>query len=275
MAGATLTFPSGGKGSTIKPPPAVSNVYLSFQGIGFSSGKPRGFDAICGANPPTATGGYAAWDELKRPMQDSLTIYQGRSAAALSMNIIFGAWIGTGWQIDDKTGQSIENNIAILEWMGGQGFHSGPSPVVYMWSLSSQGGGQTDLIPKAYQGMPWIISDGIQWGESIRNPNGYRVWQEATFTVKNYLNLSAPPQPDASVQGGYYVTTGSRNTALLIAGAPDVNSPMVDHSVLAGRICEDPKNNPIKGTRIRLARKSVYWQIKTGVSVWIPGHARN
>lgn len=272
--GASLTFPGSQAQPPIKAPPAVRNISLSFQGVGFSSGKPRSFDAIAGANGVKVTGGYAVWNELERPYQDSLTMYQGRGAAALSVNIIFGSWLASGWMTDDSTGQQIENDISVLEWMGGQGFHSGPSPVVYMWSFSSQGG-QTELIPAQYQGMPWIISNGIEWGEVWKNPNGFRVWQEATFTLKNYLNLSAPPPPDTNVQGGYYVTTPPRNTPLLIAGAPDVLSPLVDHSVLAGRICQDPKNNPCKGTNIRLNRKGVYYKIRSGVSVFVPGHVRN
>ena len=59
---------------------------------------------------------------------------------------------------------------------------------------------------------------------------------------------------------------------LTIAGAPDVLSPLEDQAILAGRICPAPQNNPCKGTNIRLARKGVYFQIKTGVSVYIPGH---
>jgi len=258
-----------------KPPPPTPNIFLSFQGIGFSSGKVRGFDAVCGKNPPTPTGGYGKWNEVPRPLQDALTIYQGRTAAALAIEIIFGSWVGTGWQTTDQAGKLIEDDISTLEWMGGQGFHSGPSPVVYMWSRSSSGGPDTDLIPTDYAGMPWIISDGIQWTNAIRNPNGFRVWQEASFTVKNYLNLNTPPKPDTNVQGGYYLAKAGRDTPLLIAGAPDVNSPTVDHSILAGRICEDPKNNPIKQTTIRLNRKGVYFKIKHGVSVWIPGHLRN
>lgn len=254
------------------PPSPVRNVYLSIQGVAFTSGYRQGFDVLCGPNPPTVTGGYAKWAELQRPLSDSLTIFQGRGASALSINVIFGQWDSSnGWYQDDGTGASIEKAIGKLEWMAGSNFHFGPSPAVYIYSHSNQGG-DTDLVPPQYAGMPWIISDGVQWGTAYRNRNGFRIWQEATFTVKNYLNLSAPPKPDLNAAGGYFISRAGRDTALLIAGSPSTNSPTVHHQGLARRILADPKNNPCKGTAIKLARRHVYWQIRHKTAVWVPGH---
>src|SRR5581483_6732395 len=169
------------------------NVYLSFQGVGFSSGYRQSFDVLCGDNPPTVTAGYANWTNVKRPLQRSLTIFEGYEPATMTVEVRFGQWANNGsWQTDDTAGQKNENDIGKLEWMAGSNFQQGPSPAIYVWSHSTQGG-DTDLIPRQYRGLPWIISGGVQWGKSIRNPNGYRIWQDATFTLENYLNLTAPP----------------------------------------------------------------------------------
>lgn len=265
--GATITF---GAPQRPKPAPPVRNVFLSFQGIGFSTGATRSFDVISGQAPPTITGGYAKWTVLSRPLQRGLTFLDGYDPTTMTVSVIFGQWGTQGWQIGDRAAQKVETDIGSLEWMAGSNFVSGPSPVVYVFSHSSQGG-DSDLIPPQYRGVPWIVT-GLEWGTAYRNPSGSRVWQEATVTLQNYLNLGAPPAADTSASGGYFISKPGRDTPLLIAGAPSVNSPTVDHSVLAGRICEDAKNNPCKATSIRLQRKSVYFAIRHGVNVFIPSH---
>jgi hypothetical protein len=277
--GATFTLNSPhAPGKKIKPPPTISNVFLAFQGVGFTSGKTRQFQAMCGANPPTITAGYAKTTTLERPKQRGLTIFDGYDPVQMTVQIVFGSWVGTGWLTDDATGRSIKGDIDVLEWMGGSNFQAGPAPVIYVWCYSSSGAGQTDLIPPQYQStpqapFPWILTTGgLQWGTAYRNASGLRVWQEATLVLENYLNLGGTPPPDTSAKGGYFVTSPKINKPILIAGAKGVLSPMEDHAVLAGRICEDPKNNPCKATSIKLNRKGVYYAIRKDVSVWIPGH---
>lgn len=257
-------------------PQTISNVYLQFQGIGFSTGKVREFQVIAGSQPPTITGGYAQYEEYDRPLQRGLTIFKGYKPVTMTVSVIFGQWVGTGWKTDDDTGRAIRQQIAALEWMGGSNFQAGPSPVVYIFCQSTSGG-QTDLIPAQYQStsksqFPWIIT-GLSWGTTYRNPAGYRVWQEATITVENYLNLGVTPPPKTQQDGGYFRTTGTYDKPILIAGAPSVRSPVEDHRILARRICESSRNNPCKGTRIKLNRKGIYYQIRTGVHVWVPGHS--
>jgi len=257
----------------VAPPAPVRNVYLTWTGVGFTSGYQwTPFDTICGPNPPTITGGYAKWTPLERPLQRALTIFQGYDPVQMTVDVIFGQWDSTtGWYQDDATGSNIEKKqIAGFEWMAGSNFVSGPSPAVYVYSHSTQGG-DTDLIPSQYAGVPWVVTD-LKWGTAYRNPNGYRIWQEATVTLQNYLNLNAPPKPDLNSNGGYFISKAGRDTALLIAGAPSTNSPIVDHQILAGRILSDARNNPMKGTSIRLARRSVYWKITHGSAVFVPSH---
>ena len=262
--------------ATPPSPPTPIPPILTFEGVGFSSGVSRGFEAMCGPLKPTPVGGYAVWTEVVRPLADSLTIFTNRGATGLSINVIFGFPVGGGWQTDNATGQAVEDAISTLEWMGGQGFDAGPSPYINMWSHSSQGG-ETTLIPSIYQGskgrsFPWIISDGIQWGTAYVNGGGFRVWQEATFLLKNYLNLNKPPTVDTNMTGGYFVSKPGRDKALLIAGGASVRSPMEDHQALASRILAAHENNPIAGTSIHLQGRSVYWTIRHGLRVFVPGH---
>lgn len=249
-------------------PRAASNIYLTLQGIGFSSGYRQSFDVMVGDSPPTITGGYATWSTVKRPLTRALTIFQGYDPVQMQLAVRFGQW-SPGWDRSDSAGRQVEQDIGKLEWMAGSNFREGPSPIVYVWSFSNQGG-ETDLIPPQYRHVPWIITGGVQWGKALRNPGGYRVWQDATFTLENYLNLSKPPAADLTVRGKYITSGPGRDTALTIAAA--ARSPMVDHRILAGRICADPKNNPIKGTRIRLNGRSLSWPIRHGIEVWVPQH---
>ena len=284
--GASLTFPTHrtpthstvtvGALNEIAP---EANAYLSFTGVGFSTGKQRSFQAIAGQTAPTVTGGYAKWKTIPRPLARALTIFEGYDPVQMRVEIIFGAW-ANGWQIDDTAGQLVESNIAVLEWMGGSNFQTGPSPVVYMWSYSAKGGQQSDLIPPQYQSVgknqfPWIVT-GLQWGTAVRNDSGFRVWQEATITLENYLNLGTPPKAQTSIQGGYFVSRAGRDQPILVAAAPSSNSPMEDHQILAGRICSDPHNNPCKGhPNLRLGGKGLRFQIPHGVPIFVPGHQIN
>lgn len=254
-----------------------SNVYLSFYGVGFSSGVQQGFDVLCGANPPKITDGYAKWNVLDRPMERGLTILQGYDPAQMVVEIIFGLFDPSqGWQTDDPSGMQVEQDIGWLEWMGGSNFQGGPSPAMYVYSYAVAGtvaGGQSNLIPPQYRNMPWIVaSNGLQWGQAWRNPNGFRVYQEATITLQNYLNLNAPPKADLNSKGGYFISKAGRDSALLIAGSPSALSPTVDHQTLAKRILGASQNNPCKGTSIRLQRRAITWQIRHGVHVWVPAH---
>jgi hypothetical protein len=257
------------------PPPPYKNVYLSWQGTGFTSGYQQNFDVLCGKNPPTIIDGYARWTTDDRYLQRGLTIFEGYNPTRMKCEIIFGAWSSAGgWNTSDAAGEALKTDIDALEWMAGGNFQFGPSPVVYVYSHSNQGG-DTDLIPSWYAGRPWIINgaeDGLSWGNAIRNPNGYRIWQEATVTLTNYLNLTKAPPPDNNMSGGYFVTTPARNTALKIAAAPSANSPLTDQQILARRILNAPQNNPCKSTSIKLAGKSINWAIRAGVHVFVPGH---
>lgn len=259
--------------------PLGGNIYLSFQGVGFGTGKRKNFDVMVGDNPPTITGGYANYTSMKRPLQRSLTIFTGYDPMQMNVDIRFGVWDATqGWLTSKETGAFVEDCIDKLEWMAGSDyyFQEGPAPVVYIASHSANGG-DTDLIPPQYAGVPWIIV-GLQWGKAWRSTDGgrgYRVWQEASLSLQHYLNLGSAPAKVADQRGSYFVTTAARNTPLTIAGAPSLQSPTVDHFTLARRICRNRHNNPCKGTTIKLDGKHVSYHIRVGVPVFVPTHTIN
>lgn len=261
-------------------PPATPtpNIYITFQGIGFSSGSRRSFSVMVGDTPPTISGGYAKWQTLDRLLQRGLTIFQGYDPVQMTVNVRFGTFLAyAAWDTTDVAGQALEADIDSLDWMAGGRFHYGPSPIVYLWCYQSGqiGGAQTGLIPLKYQyPTPWIIT-GLEWGNSYRNENGYRIWQDAAITLEGYLNLGQTPTPDSTTTGGYFVTRPGRDTALLIAGSLAVNSPTVEQQTLARDILQVTKNNPCKGTGINLYRRSISWTIPDGTSVWIPNHQQN
>jgi hypothetical protein len=233
---------------------------------------------MVGEERPTISGGYAKWQALDRLLQRGLTIFQGYDPVQMTIDVIFATFLAYGeWNITDVAAQALEADIDSLDWMAGGRFHTGPSPVVYVWCYQSGqiGGAQTGLIPLKYQyPTPWIVT-GLEWGTAYSNPNGYRIWQNATITLEGYLNLGQTPQPDSTTTGAYFVTRPGRDTALLIAGSLSVNDPTVDQQSLATDILQSTKNNPCKGTGINLYRRSIYWTIPDGTSVWIPSHQIN
>lgn len=256
--------------------PAGGSGYLVFTGVGFETRRQRHFQALAGSQPPTITGGYAVWKPVRRPLARALTIFTGYDPAQMTVQIVFGQWANGGWQTDTQSGQDVEANIAVLEWMGGSNFQTGPSPVVYV-TCPSPAGGQTDLIPPPYQSAPgrpypWIVT-GVQWGTAYRNATGFRVWQEATVTLQNYLNTGAPPRAHMTAHGGYFVSEPGRDTPLLIAAAPSVSSPIADQQIVARRITSDPHNNPCKDNpRLNLQGKGLRFVVRHGVPVYVPTH---
>jgi hypothetical protein len=286
------------------------NVYLTFQGVSFSSGTSRSFNAMVGPTPPTVTGGYANWMTADRPLQRGLTIFTGYDPAKVSVSIrmfyvnapgkvasggggrarvsestaVTGVKVPRpivqdvsnlgGWLTDDTTAQLLEADIDSLEWMAGANFRAGPSPIVYVWSYGN-GGGLTDLFPPQYAsaaGVPWVIT-GLEWGQSYRNPNGYRIWQEATITLEGYVNTNKAPAAVSTSPGSYFVARTGFNTIQSIVSARGVNSPTTDHNILGSRIKIAAHNNPCSNNRnVKLKAYGLRQSIPIGTKVWIPGH---
>jgi hypothetical protein len=260
--------------------------YLTFQSFAFQfnrqhSHNHRQFRVLCGDNPPTIIDGYGKWAVIDRPLRQGLTVPQGFNPAKLKVEIRFGIWDGRfgfdGWDTSSTASGEVEKNIDDLHWMAGGNALSGPSPLVYMDSYNLRKGTavRNDLVPKQYRGVPWIISDGIEWGPSLRHREGGRIYQDATFNVMGFsseksANPSIPEQ--TRLAGGYFQTNGTYRTTYSIAAAHSSRTPEVMLEYLARKICKQDRNNPVRGTTLHLSRRSIYWQMPLGIDVWVPSH---
>lgn len=302
MAGAVLTF---GEGSPIAPRPRgpsgpagqipLTASYLYFQSYAFqttASGghNSRQFSVLCGDDPPTIIDGYGQWTVISRPLRQGLTIPQGFNPAKLQLNVRFGVWDGRfgfgGWDtglrvgasFDTRVGEYIEECIDDLHWMAGGNELGGPSPVLYIDSYRLDKGQavRTFLMPKQYRGVPWIIDNGITWGTSLRDRYGTRIYQEAAFTVMGYTAPAGgnrPPVQQSRLSGGFFKTNGQVRTARGIAASNSsggLSGALVES--LARNILKDARNNPCRGSRIKLERRSIDWKINDGIDVWVPSH---
>jgi hypothetical protein len=271
-----------GAGSGNINPPVLNHRYVSLRGYG--PGTMHQISVMCGDDPPTIKGGYAKWTTVDRPLRTGVTLFQGYDPVTMDVSLRFGTWTKAGWDTglskESTAGSDTEEAIGWLEWMAGAHFNAGASPFVYV-NTYANAGGTTNLVPSGYQETvgvgasvsdtkrwPWVITGGITWGKSLRDKNGDRVYQECTFTCMNYLSFSQPPMTSAA--GGYFTVKSGMDDVLLIAGAP--SSHALDVQNLALQIKNDPKNNPIAGSKVKLSTKSTRWKIPAGLKVWVPAH---
>lgn len=289
MPGAILTFgPTHKKRKTVPrvTPVALAASYLTFQSWAFQKNAQGGhnhrmFNVLCGDNPPTIVDGYGIWTVINRPLRQGLTIPQGFNPAKLKIEIRFGIWDGqfnfSGWDTSQAAAKQVESNIDDLHWMAGGNSLGGPSPAVYIDSYRPDQGKtvRTDLMPPQYVGVPWVIDSGIEWGNSLRDKYGSRIYQEASFTVMGYNapagGASLPPEK-TRLSGGFFKTTNTIKTARGIAASNSSESPVAGIESLARSICKSSRNNPCKGTRIKLERRSIDWVITPGTDVWVDSH---
>lgn len=268
---------------------APNAAYLTFRSAAFQFNRTGGhnerhFNALCGDDPPTITDGYAKWNVIDRPLRQGVTVPAGYNPARLKINIRFGIWDGRfdrhGWDTSAKAADEVESDIDDLHWMAGGNALAGPSPAINVNSYRVQGGAlyRTHLIPRPYWGIVWVIDGGVEWGKAYRLSRGTRagsrVYQEAAFTLLGYNSFGVtPPNIRTNEHGGYFTTTSALRTALEIAGAPSGNTPEALIYTLAGNICASNKNNPCRGTRLKLERRSISFPIPVNTAVWVPSHA--
>lgn len=192
-----------------------------------------------------------------------------------------------GWHSDAHTehvsgavaGPLVEADITTLEWMAGAHHRVGQPPYVYASSYDMNGL-VNDLIPLGYQSLgtgggvndphqwPWVIDGGIQWGTSYRNKFAQRIYQECSFTLKNFMGWNTPA--GVTVDGNYVNSRPGADTCAKIVNSQSVITMDAQH--LAQRIQQHKKNNPVKGTQFQLQRRSTKAQIPHGYQIWVPSH---
>lgn len=260
--------------------------YLTISSKAFQTNAQGGHNAnylevLCGDNPPTIVDGYGQWTIIPRPLRQGLTVPQGFNPAKLKIEVRFGVWDGRfqfhGWDTRPIAAQYVEDSIDSLHWMAGGNELGGPSPVVWIdsYRLSAGKTVPTDLMPKQYRGVPWIIDSGINWNDSLRDRQGSRIYQEADFTVTGYtIPTGGPPAPtkSAASDGGFFKTNAQVRTTFGIASSSSAHVIESYYESLARTICKDPRNNPCRGTRLKLERRGIHWEIPPAVDVWVPTH---
>lgn len=241
----------------------------------------RVFSVLCGDNPPTIVDGYGQWTTIPRPLRQGVTVPQGFNPAKLKIEVRFGVWDGmfgwNGWDTRPQASAYVEECIDDLHWMAGGNSPGGPSPSLYIDSYRPTSGGpvRTNLMPPQYRGVPWIIDSGINWNDSLRDKFGSRIYQDADFTVTGYTAPSGGPpavqKPRAP--GAFVKVTAQTRTAMEIATKASWGSqswvPAFVESQ-ARSILKNSSNNPCKGTRLSLERRSIHWPIPIGTDVWVP-----
>jgi hypothetical protein len=255
------------QGSAPAPPPAVvaPNGTLTFQGRAFNSSEPpTQFNVLAGEKPPTITDGYAKFNTVDRPLGRGATIFGGYNPAKMSVDVRFGVWDTRGWATDDNSGRAVEQQIGWLEWMAGVNQSAGPPPIVYVRSFNATAH-STHLIPFSFQNTPWVI-EGIDWtGQSWRNPSAYRIYQEATVSLLEYLGYTRAPSQSTGQKGGYVTSKAGVDTPLAIASTPSERAPAATREDLARRIMSDPHNKKLK-------LRSIRQKIRHGTKVFVPSH---
>lgn len=258
--------------------------YLTFQSYAFqvnSSGghNNRFFNALCGDDPPTITDGYAKWTTIDRPLRQGVTVPQGFNPAQLKISIRMGIWDARfdyhGWDTSARAAAEVEANVDDLHWMAGGNALAGPSPIVYVdsYRTDTKTTTRSRLMPRQYWGVGWVINGGIEWGTSYRHRNGSRIYQEAVFTMLGYSSLGvSPPAQQHKYAGGFFKTNAQNRTALAIAASQSGHTPPALQENLARAILKSPRNNPCHGTRVKLERRSMTWQMPLHLDVWVPSH---
>ena len=297
---------------TVIEQPVFDIHYITLQGVSSLSAATGGqqISVMCGDEKPQIKSGWAKWDVVNRPLETGVTTFQGYDPVSMALSLRFGVWnaqqirantadpfssdpksIQTsgagGWDISPAAAAKVESDIATLEWMAGLRQQAGPPPYVYASSWD-EFGLTSNLIPAGYQTVgangavsspnqwPWIIEDGIEWGQSWSNGqqapghvSGGRVYQECTVTLRNFMGFTTAT---SITKAGFYFKSGSsgRNTCVKIASSPKVVAQ--NPSALAQSIRTCKQNNPVHGTNYYLQRKSLSSPIPAGLEIWVPSH---
>jgi len=150
------------------------------------------FFCLAGDTAPTVNGGYAKWSVVDRPQRIGTTVFQGYDPITLTIPILFDA---VAYPPID--GQSLEDDIDRLDWMGGRGAlyagtpfapGVGESPLIAV-STSDASGKPTPLIPLVWQnaGESWVVTDIAYDDGALRDESGARIRQAATVTLLQHI----------------------------------------------------------------------------------------
>lgn len=160
------------------------------------------------AGAPTPTGGYAKWLEVPRPQRNPITVLEGFEATTLSIPLTFSLITGLSerGEVQRRTPEEVEEAIWWLEDAAGltRKRYTPKLQLLKIYTVDGKGV-QIPLLPPGpiarVQDVAktfWVI-DGIAWdSKPERNSRGYRIRQDGTVTVKEWVPT---PREESAVKG--------------------------------------------------------------------------
>lgn len=238
------------------------------------SQQPLAFYVLAGPGGPNPTGGWGQINTIDRPRNRGYTYAAGYTPRSMDVPIRFLAtpYAQGGW-----SPAQVETNIEKLEWMAGFGVlyqdqvgAKGTPPVVQISSFKAGSSVSTPLVPRNYQsnqagGLRWVISN-LQYDTSpIRDPDGYRTFQDITVSVIEYVAAPGAPTSPQQRQAGRgsnssfvtVTTTAGRDTIAKVCQSLGITSAS-DWSVV------------VQFNLSRLKVRSYHKQLKAGTKVQVP-----
>jgi LysM repeat protein len=124
-----------------------------------------------GNTPPTPAAGTGGWQLVPRPRRKSLTQWKGIDPFQQQFSLIFDGLAND---------QSVEPSCLALEQMARPPAEQTPPPIVRV----------VGVVP--HPELDYVIGDGnggpgLAWGDVLYSPSGYRIRQEVTVTLLEYV----------------------------------------------------------------------------------------
>jgi len=203
----------------------------------------QAFTVLAGEGGATITSGWAKWGVIDRPRRVGMTVLQGYDPIVMEVPVRFD-------DVVHQDGADVERDIQKLHWMAGRGklFAAdghvgasgiGDSPIVNVYSSDGHGR-ETPLIPPDVQGIDWVISGLVFDPNPSRGRDGYRIRQDATVTLTQFVAAPGNSLDSPSVrararralrnQYAYFPVTAAHDTIRKIVTF-DAHNPSHDAAV--------------------------------------------
>jgi hypothetical protein len=126
--------------------------------------------ALLDAAGVTVSGGYGGWEVITRPRRQGVTHWGGRDPFRMDMALILDEHASYG---------RVETDCSRLERLALPHPNPGGSPPVI--SISGAAVPHDDI-------KEWVV-EGIEWGETIRDKQGYRTRQHVVIGLLRYVQV--------------------------------------------------------------------------------------
>lgn len=270
--------------------PWVDAQLLQFDGSYVEPGsgiQTYGFTALCGPGGPTPTGGGSQITTIGRARRLGYTINTGFNPKSMDFPVRFydpghyANWPVPGVANGQPTPQSVEQQIAVLEWMWGIGElyenhdhpATGDTPSVQVTSYDAVGT-RTALVPDNWRtdrksDFRWQVTN-IQYGAAMRHANGSRWFQDLVVSCIQQVVTPGDVVPTAVRQTG----RGTRSDATKVHSTTAINTVSklcVKHGYTSAKSQAAVLTyNQQKITGSKLKGKGLHTLLKAGTVVYLP-----